>query len=657
MSHVIEILQELNLLDEHPGLEAKKAGQALGTPFFETVCAFSNEPELGGGRIVLGIARSEEDPDSEYEVTGAADPDKLSADIATGCAEKFNLPVRPSVLTVEHEGKAVIVVDIAELSPSQKPLYFTKHGLPQGAYRRIGSADIRCTDDDLALFYGSRGHDSFDISIVKTASLRDIDPEAVDHYRKLGLKANPDAEAMQWPDEELLQAINAIRHDGDTMKPTLLGLLLFGTRMAYRRELPAVRVDYIRVPGKEWVSDPDKRFTSTIDMRGPLLQMVERAQAAILDDLPKGFDLKEGEIQAETPMLPGRVLREALVNALMHRSYREHRPTQIIRYSNRIEISNAGFSLKNEDQLGEPGSDLRNPNLAAVFFETNTAETKGSGIRVMREQMRAHGFSPPTFESDRAGNTFTGRFLLHHFLSDSDLKWLSGLEEQNLSESQKYALIFVREQGAVDNRTLRQLTGMEVLGASTELRKLRDLELLTKKGGGAATYYVPGAALPDCEHDTSGAEHDTLAPEHDTLDPELVSLAPEHVSLAEKHVSLGSEHTSLAPKHTSLAPEHTSLAPELPPQLVTELLTLGSRPGDRIRPLIKKICSERAFTAMELCSLLGRKHADRLKRDYLRPMVEARELELTFPDMERHPKQAYRTPKPTKSTDPQAPTA
>lgn len=57
--------------------------------------------------------------------------------------------------------------------------------------------------------------------------------------------------------------------------------------------------------------------------------------------------------------LPIKALREAIVNALMHRSYREHRPTQIIRYDNRIEIIILGFSLKSEEKLGQPGSETR----------------------------------------------------------------------------------------------------------------------------------------------------------------------------------------------------------------------------------------------------------------------------------------------------------
>ena len=61
---------------------------------------------------------------------------------------------------------------------------------------------------------------------------------------------------------------------------------------------------------------------------------------------------------------------------------------QIIRYSNRIEIINAGYSLKSLEAIGEPGSFSRNPHIAAIFHDTNLAETKGTGIKSMRKHLK-----------------------------------------------------------------------------------------------------------------------------------------------------------------------------------------------------------------------------------------------------------------------------
>jgi ATP-dependent DNA helicase RecG len=145
----------------------------------------------------------------------------------------------------------------------------------------------------LALIFGSRQADSYDLTLLPHATLDDLDAEAMGHYRKLRAKVNPAAEELGWDDNDLLQALNAVRQEGGVWHPTLTGMLLFGSRRALRRELPAVRVDYIRVPGKEWIEDSEKRFSATVDMRGPLLQIVDRAQAAVLDDLPKGVPRRD----------------------------------------------------------------------------------------------------------------------------------------------------------------------------------------------------------------------------------------------------------------------------------------------------------------------------------------------------------------------------
>jgi ATP-dependent DNA helicase RecG len=621
-----DLLRELNVIDEHPKLEAKACSSGmLGNSFFETVCAFANEPGLGGGRILLGVQRDESDFFGAYEVVGVKEADKLQLDIASGCAERFNIPVRPTISVKQLQGQVVVLVEVDERSNGDKPIYFKNQSLPRGAWRRIGSSDQRCTEEDLAVFYGERQGDSYDATVVQSAHVSDLDSDAIDDYRALRAKVNPHAEELSWTDEELLQALSAIKKVNGVWKPTLSGLLLFGTKMALRRELPMVRVDYIRIAGNEWVSDPDQRFRKTTDMRGPLLSLVDRVLAAIMDDLPRGFELREGDVQAQTKTLPARVLREAIVNALMHRSYREHSPTQVIRYNNRIEIRNAGFSLKNEDALGDAGSQLRNPKLAAVFHETNTAETKGSGIRTMRRLMQENGFSAPTFESNRADNFFVSRLLLHHFLSEGDMRWLGTIPHE-LNDQQKMALIFLREQGAINNQSERQLTGSDMLTASADLRKLRDLGLITLKGKGSATYYVKGEKFPQT------LENAPLSTE---------SKPREHGTLEAGHGTLEAGHGTLEAGHGTLEAGHGSLRSELPPDLLQKVDGLSRRPGEGVRPVLKLLCQWRALTANELAEILNRNDSKSIKRDHLKPMIDAGELSYTYPDMEKHPHQAY----------------
>jgi len=326
-------------------------------------------------------------------------------------------------MTVETlNGKKVVVVFVPEASPLEKPVFFQKTGLPSGALGRIGSSNHKCSEDDLRVFYGNQQNTTYDNEIVADSDLSDIDETAIKQYRELRAAANPNADELLLDDNGLLRALSCVKKDGDKLKPTVAGLILFGKKTALRRCFAMMRVDYIRIPSKEWVKDPEAGF-ETIEIRDSLVNAIHKTHAAILDDLPKAFSLPEGEIQRqEIPVIPDRVIREAIVNALMHRSYRDHGSVQVIRYSNRLEIRNPGHSLVSDDKLGDPGSQARNPVIAAVLHDLNMAETKGMGIRVMREMMRHSDLQPPFFESDREKNGFIATFLFHHFLIEEDIE-------------------------------------------------------------------------------------------------------------------------------------------------------------------------------------------------------------------------------------------
>jgi ATP-dependent DNA helicase RecG len=153
--NALELLQNLNLLDENERIEAKRAQEA-GRSLLESICAFANEPNLGGGWLLLGVTREELALFPGYEVEGVPNPDKLSADIASQCATTFNTPLRVEIATEILEGKPVVIVFVPVAPAQDKPIYFKSTGLPKGAYRRIGSTDQRCTDDDLEVLYRQR---------------------------------------------------------------------------------------------------------------------------------------------------------------------------------------------------------------------------------------------------------------------------------------------------------------------------------------------------------------------------------------------------------------------------------------------------------------------------------------------------------------------
>ena len=147
-----DLFQELLSLDESHRIEVKR-GTQIDRSAMETVCAFANEPSLGGGYLLLGVARDQQDLFSNaYVVEGVTNSDKIQSDLASQCAVTFNRPVRPRISVGELNGK-VVVVYVPESPPTDKPVYLTNLGLPRGAYRRVGPTDQEGSEDDLIALY------------------------------------------------------------------------------------------------------------------------------------------------------------------------------------------------------------------------------------------------------------------------------------------------------------------------------------------------------------------------------------------------------------------------------------------------------------------------------------------------------------------------
>jgi ATP-dependent DNA helicase RecG len=199
----------------------------------------------------------------------------------------------------------------------------------------------------------------------------------------------------------------------------------------------------------------------------------------------------------------------------------------------------------------------------------------------------------PTFDSDRKNNQFTSRLLLHHFLDEKDLEWLALFSRFGLSDAQKQALVFVREVGAIDNQTYRQMADCDVTQASRELRQMKHHGLMDAKGKGKGTYYVPGPLLS-------------------TPPPDL----------------------STPPLSLSTPPPGPSVPLTITEELRLRLNDLKKREhdSDKVRRIISEVCGQRAVKATEIAEIFGKGEAY-MKRKYLSDMVKKGELVYLFPEM------------------------
>ena len=614
------LLEQLRQLDECQRIEAKR-GSDIGSSVMQSVCAFANEPGLGGGYLLLGISEPDEQHEQFY-VSGVSNTDQLLGALQANCRDQFEqiIPIEAQAISVE--GQTVIVVFVPELDPVAKPCTFkgrfdSKNKRKTGVWRRGLNGDYECTQADIEPLLLAKSGMGFEQVVLAGAQWDDLDPTAIELYRNLRARIRPNAEELDASDTDMLRALNLVKKQGERWVPNVAGLLLLGKPLSLRRLLPAVRVDYVRIAGSQWVEDPDQRFVITLDLREPLLRLIPKLESAIVDDLPKHFRLKEGDLQrTDEPLLPYKVIREAVVNAVMHRDYQVHQPIMVVRYSNRIEIRNAGYSLKPEAMLGEMGSKLRNPILAAVLYDLNLAETKGSGIRTMRRLLDKAGLTAPVFSSNVLANEFQATYLLHQLLGEEQLQWLKQFAHLQLSDNEARALILAKETGAVDNAGLRAITALDTLSASQVLKRLHHhYHLLEQGGAGSATYY----RLTD----KNMAENDLpLFAANDSNTGELIANTGDLAANAGDLIA------------------NTG---ELPVDLQKKLGALTPKARKhKMWPLIVWLCALRPYSAEQLATLLDGRQVKTLRSAHLNPLREQEGLiDYTHPEVINHPEQAY----------------
>lgn len=623
-----ELLGMLQNGDESERVEAKKSTDKVGESALETISAFCNEPGLNGGYLVLGLKKSETNHPPRYMVNGVSDPDKLQSELVNLCRQNFSIPIRPAIDVIPHPEGSVIVAYIPEAEPHEKPVYIKSKGKEKGAFRRIGPTDQVCTRDDIDLFNRLRSQKKFDETIINNASWKDFELQAIEAYRRRRKEINPNAKELEWTDKDLMIALGAAIETKDELKPTVAGIILFGSEIALRRLFPlAARIDYLIVDGKEWVPSPQKRYSQSYEFREALILAIPRITTHIMRDIPNAFSMQPNSIyRKDIPLIPDIVIREALCNAVMHRDYVAGQTVQIIRYANRIEFQSPGYSLKPENQLGLPGSISRNDKIGLILHDLNIAESKGTGIRTMREGMKEANLSVPLFESDREGNKFVLTLLCHHFFDERDLQWLKLFSDFTLSPEEARALLVVREMGAITNADYRNINCVDTLSASAGLRRLRDCGLLEAKGRSSQTYYVSGKTITLKE-----AEALNISPLSTELTPQVDVLSTE--------LTL---YTS--PLSTELSTQSSGLL-NLPSDLKQELENLGLRTSsDHAKYLILRLCQVKSFKLPELACLLKR-NAHYVRHHYIMPLIKAGKLEYVFSHQPHHPQQAYRTKK------------
>jgi ATP-dependent DNA helicase RecG len=314
--------------------------------------------------------------------------------------------------------------------------------------------------------------------IASARTMADMDIEAIKTFQRRVIDSGRLKDVSLEDDPEIfLEKLEALAEH----RPTNGALMLFGKDPQRHFMNASVRLG---------------RFKSETDIiddkwaKGNLFNQFEEALKLIMQHISVRYEITAPE-RKDIWDYPLPVLREAILNAIIHRDYHDIANfIQIKVYDDRIWISNPGGlpeGLTIEELRKPHKSHVRNPLIAKAFYLSGFIEQFGSGTIRMINGMKQAGLQEPDFKEEMGGFSV---YLRKSTSPDS------GFLAAGLNERQVKAVIFARKNGRINNQEYRQLTGVGRRLASEELTSLQAKGILIRIGKtGKGTYYTLHAGI------------------------------------------------------------------------------------------------------------------------------------------------------------------
>jgi predicted HTH transcriptional regulator len=341
--------------------------------------------------------------------------------------------------------------------------------------KRVGTENIIISPEELERIIIEKRKRYWDSEICEGASLEDLDEEKVKWFLREGKRQHRLKIAEDASLADIVTHLN-LMHNG---KIDNSDVLLFGKDP--QKFFIQSEVKCIALSTTEFV----KPYATYQAYGGNLFEQVDKSSAFVLENIHRPLWVEPGEIAARHPYeIPQKAIREAIVNAIVHRDYNSPSKVQVRVFPDRVEIWNPGQlppQLKMEDLKGPHPSIPYNPLLFRQFYRVAYVEDVGGGTIDIIKTCKEAGLPEPEFEQ-KMGNFVTtiGRSALTE-------EYLEGM---GLNERQITAVKHIGRYGKITRAEYEKLCLVSDRTANRELGKLSEKKLIEKKGKGPETYYV-----------------------------------------------------------------------------------------------------------------------------------------------------------------------
>lgn len=434
---------------ESKTLELKSILPKFG-PLIKTCIAFANGT---GGRIVIGVKGD------SLEICGINE--KIRKRVYDEFPNSLYDSTSPNLLAQIYEKNfnkhSVIIIKIPQ--SLKKPCFNKKEGIPKGVYLRVGSNTRQATEEYIE-------------ELMRESKRAFYDEESIRSPIEILSKELLTSVFGSTQTKRRLLSEKIIAHsvtNPDAFYPTVAGIIHFCENPEeYIPESTIICTQFKGIAGRDIIQ--------TQEITGNLEQQASTSLKLIKSWISRHFNLQDAKLTSKS-IIPHEALREAIINALIHRKYFIPGAIKIAVYDNRVEIfSPGGFpGLVDIKHLGDGTTFLRNPNIARLARKLGLVEKMGTGIKLIFDSCTKAGLKTPEFHEE-------GDFVKVIFFFEPSKQPDKGDEESILELAKLRVELTITD--------IMDYLGVSRNTATRKLNLLIKQKKLIRKGKGPSTRYI-----------------------------------------------------------------------------------------------------------------------------------------------------------------------
>ena len=343
--------------------------------YIKWICGFAN---ASGGKMYIGI-------DDKGNLKGISDAKKLSEDLPNKVKDILGILVDVNFQSDAGKDYLEIVIDAYPYPVNYKGSY----------YYRSGSTNQELKGSALDKFLLRKQGLKWDGTPEPYTKLKDLSDSAFNLFKERASETERFDENIQDDsNEDILEKLNLIAPDGNLKKAAVL---LFHPKPDKLFTGASSKIGFFR-------SDDDLAFQD--EVKGSLMEQAEKVIDLLLTKYLKAQITYDGLQRKESFPVPPAALREAILNAIVHKDYASGIPIQISVYDNQLIIWNEGELPEDwtvaKLKVKHPSRPY-NPDIANAFFRSGLIESWGRGTIKILNEAKAAKTPAPVFKYDDSG--------------------------------------------------------------------------------------------------------------------------------------------------------------------------------------------------------------------------------------------------------------